>query len=95
MLARMILDIIGILLVGSGLSTVVLIFYRLYQHPLAGFPGPFLAAITDYYIVYHDDWKEDDQLEKLHRNYGSVFINLNSVKSDSVQVQSSESDLTR
>ncbi len=77
MLAPTILDIARLLFIGSGLSTAVLIFYRLYLHPLARFPGPFLAAMSDYYAAYHDIWREGNQvrqLEKLHRIYGETLF---------------------
>ncbi|TFK24619.1 cytochrome P450 [Coprinopsis marcescibilis] len=47
----------------------------LWFHPLARFPGPKMAAITSYYMAYYDVWKQgalNDQLEKLHEQYGPV-----------------------
>ncbi|RDW60060.1 putative cytochrome P450 67 [Coleophoma crateriformis] len=48
--------------------------YRLTFHPLAKYPGPFLAKITDWYSVYHA-WKGDRHLEfwRCHEKYGPVF----------------------
>lgn len=51
-----------------------LVFYRLTFHPLAGFPGPWLAAATWWYEFYHDTrlggglyiWR----IEELHKKYG-------------------------
>jgi hypothetical protein len=60
-------------------STVIL--YRLYIHPLANFPGPWLAAITDYYAAYFDIWMaggQVKQLEKLHSIYGEYASHLSS-----------------
>ncbi|KAH8694203.1 cytochrome P450 [Talaromyces proteolyticus] len=53
-----------------------LVFYRLVFHPLAGFPGPCLAAATWWYEFYHDTrlggglyiWR----IEDLHKKYGPV-----------------------
>jgi cytochrome P450 len=49
------------------------IIYRLTLHPLARYPGPLLAKITDWYNVYHA-WKGDRHLElfRIHKLYGDV-----------------------
>ncbi|KAF9019737.1 cytochrome P450 [Hymenopellis radicata] len=52
-----------------------LLVYRLYLHPLKAFPGPRLAAVTDYYQGYFEVWKNGmfvQHLEKLHEIYGPV-----------------------
>ncbi|KAI1771087.1 isotrichodermin C-15 hydroxylase [Hypoxylon cercidicola] len=63
----------------SGLAASVLIYivglivYRVFFHPLAKYPGPFIAKITDAYQLYHA-WKGDRHLEfwRLHERYGKV-----------------------
>ena len=47
--------------------------YRLTFHPLAKYPGPFIAKLTDGYSVYHA-WKRDRHLDlcRLHQRYGQV-----------------------
>ncbi|KAL2067540.1 hypothetical protein VTL71DRAFT_1965 [Oculimacula yallundae] len=52
---------------------LLLTIYRLTFHPLAKYPGPFLAKITDWYSVYHA-WKGDRHLEfwRCHETYGPV-----------------------
>jgi len=49
------------------------IVYRLIFHPLAKYPGPFLARITDLHLAYHA-WKGDRHLEfwRCHEKYGPV-----------------------
>jgi len=48
--------------------------YRRFLHPLAKIPGPFLAAITHFYIVYFNLFNGKSQfylqVEKLHEEYG-------------------------
>ena len=48
--------------------------YRLTLHPLAKYPGPLFARITDWYSVYYA-WKGDRHLEfyRCHELYGPVF----------------------
>ncbi|XXH02093.1 hypothetical protein Hte_008459 [Hypoxylon texense] len=61
-------------LAASALLYVVgLVVYRLFFHPLAKYPGPFIAKITDAYQLYHA-WKGDRHLEfwRLHERYGKV-----------------------
>ncbi|KAF2666612.1 cytochrome P450 [Microthyrium microscopicum] len=47
--------------------------WRLTFHPLAGYPGPLLAKVTDLYLAYHA-WKGDRHLEfyRCHQKYGPV-----------------------
>lgn len=50
-----------------------LVIYRLYLSPLAGFPGPRLAAATGWYEFYFDFWlsgKYIFEIEKMHIQYG-------------------------
>ena len=47
------------------------IVYRLYFHPLADYPGPLFAKVTDWYNVYHC-FIGDRHLEfhRIHQRYG-------------------------
>ncbi|KAM7200693.1 Cytochrome P450 monooxygenase sdnH [Naviculisporaceae sp. PSN 640] len=66
--------------VGAGVAalfavySVVLVVYRLWFHPLAGFPGPKLLAATTWYEAYvdlvHHDFPE--RLARLHEKYGPI-----------------------
>lgn len=54
---------------------VSLALYRLYFSPLAKFPGPRLAALTNWYEFYYDVVREGEftwQIQKLHRVYGKT-----------------------
>jgi len=47
--------------------------YRLYLSPLAHFPGPKLAALTQWYEFYYDvvlSGKYVFQIQKMHKQYG-------------------------
>ncbi|KAG9235188.1 cytochrome P450 [Amylocarpus encephaloides] len=59
-------------------STVFYLFvlstYRVFFHPLAKYPGPLLAKLTDWYSVYHA-YIGDRHLEfyRCHETYGPIF----------------------
>ncbi|KAK4120542.1 cytochrome P450-like protein [Parathielavia appendiculata] len=62
---------LGLLVIAGLLYTACLVIYRLFFHPLAKYPGPFLAKLTDAYMLYHA-WKGDRHLElwRMHETYG-------------------------
>lgn len=52
---------------------VYLICYRLFFHPLAKIPGPFLPATTRLYLWYHNAVKEGlyyKKIDDMHDKYG-------------------------
>jgi hypothetical protein len=60
----------------AALYYVTLIFYRLYLHPLANFPGPKIAAVTRYYEGFYDvvlDGQYTQRIIKMHQQYGKAF----------------------
>ncbi len=60
---------------------VYLLVYRLYLHPLKSFPGPRLAAVSDYFAAYFEVWKNGmfvQHLETLHEVYGNHIFRMNS-----------------
>jgi hypothetical protein len=62
------------------------VLYRLTLHPLAKYPGPLLAKITDIHLAYHA-WKGDRHLQfyRCHERYGTYVRmgpNLLSVNSN-------------
>ncbi|KAK8108717.1 Cytochrome P450 monooxygenase sdnE [Apiospora sp. TS-2023a] len=57
------------------LYTAALAVYRVTLHPLARFPGPKLAATTEWYEFYHDIVRQGQfiwQIQKLHDQYGPI-----------------------
>jgi len=72
-------------LAGCGLAAFViyvfsLVVYRLYLSPVARFPGPRLAALTNWYEFYYDVIREGEftwHIQKLHKKYGmSPFYSI-------------------
>jgi hypothetical protein len=59
------------LLTRHRVKIFALVVYRLYFHPLAKYPGPLLARITNWYAVYHA-YKGDRHLDMYysHQRYG-------------------------
>lgn len=50
-----------------------LAIYRLFFSPLAGFPGPKIAAVTGYYESYYDiflDGRYIFKIKDMHERYG-------------------------
>ncbi|CAK7563498.1 MAG: hypothetical protein SEPTF4163_001367 [Sporothrix epigloea] len=60
-------------LTGGLFFIIGLVIYRIFLHPLAKYPGPLLAKLTDAYMLYHA-WKGDRHLElwRLHERYGPI-----------------------
>lgn len=53
-----------------------LYLYRLFFHPLAKFPGPKLAALSNWYEFYYDvllQGKFTTHLQELHKQYGPII----------------------
>ncbi|KAK8022282.1 Cytochrome P450 monooxygenase [Apiospora rasikravindrae] len=63
---------------GAGLVllySAALAIYRVTLHPLARFPGPKLAATTEWYEFYHDIVRQGQfiwHIQKLHDQYGPI-----------------------
>lgn len=54
---------------------IVLCLYRLYFSPTAHFPGPKLAALTQWYEVYYDVYLNGQftlHVKELHKKYGNL-----------------------
>ena len=53
---------------------LITVIHRLYFSPLAGFPGPKIAAATGWYEFYFDIIKRGNyihEIEKMHHKYGN------------------------
>ena len=60
-----------------AISAITLVLYRLRLSPLAGVPGPKLAAATGWYEFYFDCWLAGQyifEIERLHSIYGKSRI---------------------
>ncbi|WQF89200.1 Putative cytochrome P450, phosphopantetheine binding ACP domain, beta-ketoacyl synthase, thiolase [Colletotrichum destructivum] len=66
---------IPVVVLGLGLITIVVVFLarQLVFHPLAAYPGPFLAKCTDLYAAWHA-WRGTLHLDmyRCHKKYGPV-----------------------
>lgn len=63
----------GALLFGYIVYVLLLVIYRLYLHPLAGFPGPRICAVTEWYEFYCyivKDGQWGNEVRKMHEKYG-------------------------
>ncbi|KAF4226117.1 hypothetical protein CNMCM6805_005163 [Aspergillus fumigatiaffinis] len=72
-------SIIWLAVAGFAIHVVSYIIYNLFWHPLASFPGPFVAAVTPLYKAYIDLVAKSSlvhTLEKLHSQYGSTPADL-------------------
>ncbi len=72
------LQIVFLLIIARFLYLLV---YRVYLHPLKSFPGPRLAAVTNYYQGYFEVGKNGafvQHLETLHEVYGTYSLHVNS-----------------
>ena len=62
------------LLIGGSLAyTAFLAIYRLVLSPVAGFPGPKIAAMTGWHEFYYDFFLKGKflfEIEKMHDRYG-------------------------
>lgn len=61
---------------GLAFYGLALTIYRIWFHPLAGFPGPKLAAATGWYQTYYEVMtygKLSFKLAELHTRYGMAF----------------------
>ncbi|PYI08343.1 cytochrome P450 [Aspergillus sclerotiicarbonarius CBS 121057] len=70
----------NILLAAGGCATLLILgrlIYLLFLHPLAKFPGPVLARISDAYGAYHA-WKGDAHLDmwRMHEQYGDFVRHM-------------------
>ena len=66
--------IMMILAISYGLYTLGLAVYYLQFSELAGFPGPKVAAASEWYEFYYDCIKSGKyifEIEKMHKKYGS------------------------
>lgn len=66
-----------VLLALLSVYVVGVVIYRLTLHPLAKYPGPFLAKITDIHLAYHA-WKGDRHLQfyQSHEKYGMYHSSI-------------------
>lgn len=65
------LRLLQLVLLGIGIYVLLYIIYQRYFHPLARYPGPFLASLTDVWQVCQFlSLKQPYNLTDLHAKYG-------------------------
>lgn len=69
-------SIIATLLLATCIYNIIIIFRRIYFHPLSRFPGPRIAAGTRWYEFYYDFFVGEGgqyfrKIEELHKQYGA------------------------
>lgn len=70
-------SVVAIILATVYLSGLVI--YRLYLHPLAGFPGPKLAGVTSWYEAYYEiacHGQYSRKITQLHHEYGMLLFHV-------------------
>ncbi|TAQ87043.1 hypothetical protein B7494_g4639 [Chlorociboria aeruginascens] len=68
-------NILGFIIAYLFLSTVITVIHRLYFSPLAGIPGPKLAAASRLYEFWYQgvhQTKFPPQIKRLHQKYGPI-----------------------
>lgn len=57
------------------IKVFAIITYRIFFHPLAKYPGPLIAKVTDAYQLYYA-WRGDRHLQfwRLHQKYGKIHL---------------------
>lgn len=64
-------SVLSLVVIVSLLGTVAYVIYQRYFHPLAAFPGPFWASLTDLWQVHQFlTLKQPYHLTELHERYG-------------------------
>ena len=70
------------LFLASSIYAFLLYLYRLFLHPPASFPGPPLAAMTNWYKFYHEFFSPGDQfifrIRDTHIKYRSPIVHISS-----------------
>lgn len=70
--------VLALILLGLVAFQITKYVYRLTFHPLAGFPGPRLAALTHLYGAFYDLSETRSYIKEisaLHKKYGIVMTN--------------------
>jgi hypothetical protein len=63
----------AVVILSAIVYPIYLAIARLYFLPIAGFPGPRIAAATGWYEFYYDFWKSGKyiyEIKKMHEKYG-------------------------
>ncbi|KAJ3494206.1 hypothetical protein NLG97_g4228 [Lecanicillium saksenae] len=71
------MEYLNVAFAAAGLIVLLLArsVYRLYFHPLSGFPGPKIAAVSHLYEFYHDVLRDGMfiwEIERMHKKYGPI-----------------------